>query len=34
MKKLFIALSIAAVFAACNSKPKETVVVIDTTAIK
>ncbi|MEO8174536.1 MAG: YMGG-like glycine zipper-containing protein [Sediminibacterium sp.] len=34
MKKLFIALSMCAVFAACNNQPKETVVVIDTTAIK
>jgi hypothetical protein len=34
MKKLFVALSMVAVFASCNSKPKETVVVIDTTAIK
>ncbi|MES2374793.1 MAG: YMGG-like glycine zipper-containing protein [Bacteroidota bacterium] len=34
MKKLLVALSMVAVFASCNSKPKETVVVIDTTAIK
>jgi hypothetical protein len=34
MKKLFIALSMVAVFASCNNQPKETVVVIDTTAIK
>lgn len=34
MKKLFVTLSMVAVFAACNSKPKETVVVVDTMAIK
>lgn len=34
MKKLLVALSMIAVFASCNNKPKETVVVIDTTAIK
>ena len=34
MKKLLVALSMVAVFASCNNKPKETVVVIDTTAIK
>jgi hypothetical protein len=34
MKKILVALTIASVFAACNSKPKETVVVVDTMAIK
>jgi len=34
MKKLLIALSMTAMFAACNSKPKEAVVVVDTMAIK
>ena len=34
MKKVLLALTIATVFAACNGKPKETVVFVDTTAIK
>ncbi len=34
MKKIFLAITIAALFAACNGKPKETVVLVDTTAIK
>ena len=34
MKKALLALTIATAFAACNGKPKETVVVIDTMAIK
>lgn len=34
MKKALFALTIATAFAACNGKPKETVVVIDTMAIK
>lgn len=34
MKKIFLAVTIAALFAACNGKPKETVVLVDTTAIK
>ncbi len=34
MKRVLVALSIASVFAACTGKPKETAVLIDTTAIK
>lgn len=34
MKKVLLALTIAATFAACTGKPKETAVLIDTTAIK
>jgi hypothetical protein len=34
MKRVLVALTIASVFAACTGKPKETAVLIDTTAIK
>jgi len=34
MKKLFLVILIASVFAACNNTPKEAVVVVDTVAIK